>query len=79
MKYWRTILQISIANYRSLETGSRADLVTVLELFQQSPLFFGAEFPSRPQDVSIVCQKFVSHATGNKPYDKWQGEQEIMI
>ncbi|XP_023344836.1 UHRF1-binding protein 1-like [Eurytemora carolleeae] len=56
--------KISIANYRSLETGSRADLVTVLELFQQSPLFFGAEFPSRPQDVSIVCQKFVSHATG---------------
>ena len=53
-----------MSNYRSLETGSRADLATVLDLFQQAPLFFGAEFPSKPQDVSVVCQKFVSHATG---------------
>jgi hypothetical protein len=37
---------------RSRETGSRADLAAVLEIFQQSPLFFGAEFPSRPDDVS---------------------------
>jgi hypothetical protein len=36
----------------SRETGSRADLAAVLEIFQQSPLFFGAEFPSRPDDVS---------------------------
>jgi len=56
--------KISIANYRSLETGSRADLATVLELFQRSPMFFGAEFPSKPDDTPVVCEKFISHATG---------------
>jgi hypothetical protein len=36
----------------SRETGSRADLAAVLEIFQQSPLFFGGVFPSRLNDVS---------------------------
>ena len=27
-------------------------------------MFFGAEFPSKPDDTHVVCQKFVSHATG---------------
>jgi len=57
--------KISLANYRSLETGSRADLATVLDLFQRSPLFFGADFPSKPGDVNVVCQKFINHATGD--------------
>jgi len=56
--------KISVANYRSLETGSRADLATVLDLFQRSPMFFGAEFPSKCDDTSVVCEKFVQHATG---------------
>lgn len=56
--------KISLANYRSLETGSRADLATALDKFQQSAMFFGGSFPCRTSDPSIVCQKFWSHATG---------------
>jgi len=56
--------KISLANYRSLETGSRADLATALDKFQQSAMFFGGSFPCNNTDPSIVCEKFWSHATG---------------
>ena len=57
--------KISLANYRSLETGSRADLATALDRFQQSSMFFGGSFPCQRSDPSIVCEKFWSHATGS--------------
>ena len=57
--------KISISNYRSLDTGSRADLANALDKFQQSPLFFGGSFPSHSSDPSVVTEKFWSHATGS--------------
>jgi len=56
--------KVSLSNYRSLETGSRADLATALDKFQQSSMFFGGSFPCNSSDPSIVCEKFWSHATG---------------
>ena len=56
--------RVSLANYRSRDTGSRADLAAALDKFQQSSLFFGAAFPSRPSDPAVVHQKLVTHATG---------------
>ena len=53
-----------MANYRSRDTGSRADLAAALDRFQQSSLFFGAAFPSRPSDPAVVHQKLITHATG---------------
>ena len=53
-----------MANYRSRDTGSRADLAAALDRFQQSSLFFGAAFPSRPTDPAVVHQKLITHATG---------------
>lgn len=57
--------KVSLSNYRSLETGSRADLATALDKFQQSSMFFGGSFPCRSSDPNIVCEKFLSHATGS--------------
>jgi len=56
--------KVSLANYRSRDTGSRADLAAALDKFQQSSLFFGAAFPSRPSDPAVVHQKLITHATG---------------
>ena len=56
--------KLSLANYRSRDTGSRADLAAALDKFQQAGLFFGASFPSRSSDPAVVHQKLVSHATG---------------
>merc|ERR1711971_165621 len=56
--------KVSLANYRSRDTGSRADLAAALDRFQQSSLFFGAAFPSRPSDPAVVHQKLITHATG---------------
>lgn len=58
------ISRILAANYRSLETGSKADLARVLDQFQRNSLFFGTEFPNYPNDISTVCDKMVQHATG---------------
>ena len=56
--------KVCLANYRSRDTGSRADLAAALDKFQQAGLFFGASFPSRSSDPAVVHQKLVSHATG---------------
>ena len=56
--------KISLSNFRSLESGSRADLANTLDKFQQSPMFFGGSFPCSPGDPGIVHEKFWSHATG---------------
>ena len=57
--------RILCANYRSLETGSKADLAKCLESFQNASFFFGTEFPNSINDIQIVCDKMVKHATGN--------------
>ena len=50
--------KISLSNFRSMESGSRADLANTLDKFQQYPMFFGGE-------TTIVHEKFWSHATGS--------------
>ena len=57
--------KVSLSNYRSLESGCRADLANSLDKFQQSPMFFGGSFPSSSSDPGIVTEKFWSHATGS--------------
>ena len=56
--------RILCANYRSLETGSKADLAKCLESFQNASFFFGTEFPNSINDIPAVCDKMVKHATG---------------
>ena len=65
--------RLSLANYRSLETGSRADLAAVLDRFQQAPMFFGGSFPCRPADPGLVSPKFWAHATGEDGVAGGQG------
>ena len=60
------ISRILAANYRSLETGSKADLARVLDQFQKSQLFFGTDFPNYPNDIPTVCDKMMQHATGRR-------------
>ncbi len=60
------VSRVLAANYRSRETGSRADLAGVLEQFQRSGLFFGTEFPCRPADIPTVCDKLLQHAVGKQ-------------
>ena len=50
--------KISLSNFRSMESGSRADLANTMDKFQQYPMFFGGE-------PVIVHEKFWSHATGS--------------
>jgi len=56
--------RITASNYRSQDTGNHADLAAILDKFQNSSLFFGAEFPALVGDTTVVCEKLVSHATG---------------
>ena len=72
-------VQISLSNYRSLETGSRADLATVLETFQQAPLFFGAEFPrcSHPHHLDC-CNKHLKFAIKQREKCNFPSFKEIM-
>jgi hypothetical protein len=58
------ISRVLASNFRSLETGSKADLASVLDRFQASSLFFGTDFPNYPSDLNTVCEKMVEHATG---------------
>lgn len=56
--------RITASNYRSQDTGNHADLAAILDKFQNSSLFFGAEFPALVGDTTVVCEKLVAHATG---------------
>ncbi len=58
------VSRLMAANYRSRETGSRADLATALEQCQRSDLFFGTDFPNYPRDLPTICDKMVQHAIG---------------
>lgn len=64
------VSRVLAANYRSLETGSKADLAETLETFQKSSLYYGTDFPNCPTDVPTVCDKFLNHATGQDTVSK---------
>ena len=68
--------RIVCANYRSLETGSKADLAKCLETFQNASFFFNTEFPNSFPDIPVVCDKMVKHATGD---DKRQLTNEVQV
>ena len=57
--------RILCANYRSLETGTKADLAKCLDTFQGASFFFNTEFPNAYPDIPVVCDKMVKHATGD--------------
>lgn len=61
------VTRVTITNVRSLEQSSRADLAKCVDSFHMGSLFFGTEFPSHPNDLYIVTQKFLDHiaATDN--------------
>ncbi|CAG9864349.1 unnamed protein product [Phyllotreta striolata] len=51
----------TVTNARNLEQSSRADLARCVDSFHMGSLFFGGEFPSRPDDFYVVTQKFIDH------------------
>ncbi|XP_017786944.1 PREDICTED: UHRF1-binding protein 1-like isoform X2 [Nicrophorus vespilloides] len=55
------VTRATITNVRSLEQSSRADLAKCVDSFHMGSLFFGSDFPSRPNDFNIVTQKFLDH------------------
>lgn len=57
--------RILCANYRSLETGTKADLAKCLDTFQEASFFFNTEFPNAFPDIPVVVDKMVKHATGD--------------
>ncbi|XP_066590455.1 bridge-like lipid transfer protein family member 3B isoform X3 [Prorops nasuta] len=54
----------SITNVRSIEQSTRADLAKCLNALQMGEMFFGAEFPSNPNDYNVVTDKFLQHCSG---------------
>ncbi|XP_059079286.1 bridge-like lipid transfer protein family member 3B isoform X2 [Tigriopus californicus] len=64
------VSRVLAANYRSLETGSKADLAETLETFQKSSLYYGTDFPNCPTDLPTVCDKLLNHATGQDSVSK---------
>ncbi|XP_076231903.1 bridge-like lipid transfer protein family member 3B isoform X2 [Calliopsis andreniformis] len=54
----------SITNVRSTERSSRADLAQCLNAFQMGQMFFSTEFPNKPNDFSVVTDKFLAHCAG---------------
>ncbi|XP_057672288.1 bridge-like lipid transfer protein family member 3B [Diorhabda carinulata] len=55
------VTRATITNIRSLEQSSRADLAKCVDSFHMGSLFFGSEFPSKPNDFYVVTQKFIDH------------------
>ncbi|XP_014232860.1 UHRF1-binding protein 1-like isoform X2 [Trichogramma pretiosum] len=54
----------TITNVRSSERSSRADLAQCLNAFQMGQLFFGTEYPNRPDDYNVISEKFLAHCAG---------------
>ncbi|XP_049825652.1 UHRF1-binding protein 1-like isoform X2 [Aethina tumida] len=59
------VTRATITNVRSLEQSSRADLAKCVDSFHMGSLFFGSEFPSKPDDFYIVTQKFLDHISSS--------------
>ena len=56
----------TITNVRSAERSSRADLAQCLNAFQMGQMFFGAEFPNKPEDFNVITDKFLEHYAGKQ-------------
>ncbi|CAG9767009.1 unnamed protein product [Ceutorhynchus assimilis] len=55
------VTRATVTNVRTLEHSSRADLAKCVDSFHMGSLFFGTDFPSRPDDFYVVTQKFIDH------------------
>lgn len=55
------VSRASITNVRGVERCSRADLAKCVNAYQLGSLFFGDEFPSKPGDLHVLTNKFISH------------------
>lgn len=69
-------LQVSrlvCSNYRSIDSGSRADLVACLEKIQggssdcAAGLCFASAFPAKDNDLSPISETLLMHATQTQP------------
>lgn len=57
------VSRFALTNIR--ETGSsRADLANALHSLQEGSLVFASEFPSKPDDMSVVTDRILSHMAG---------------
>lgn len=63
------LMQIQVSRFAMTnirETGSsRADLANALHSLQEGSLVFASEFPSKPDDMSVVTDRILSHMAGN--------------
>lgn len=59
------VSRFALTNIR--ETGSsRADLANALHSLQEGSLVFASEFPSKPDDMSVVTDRILSHMAGKR-------------
>ena len=56
--------RVLASNYRSLDTGTKADLSKCLDVFHKSSLYTGNGFPNMPSDIPIICDAMVQHVEG---------------
>ncbi|XP_054261337.1 bridge-like lipid transfer protein family member 3B isoform X2 [Macrosteles quadrilineatus] len=55
------VSRASITNVRSVERCSRADLAKCVHAYQLGSLFYNTDFPSKPDDLAVLTDKFLSH------------------
>lgn len=57
------VSRVAMTNIR--ETGSsRADLANALHSLQEGTLVFASDFPSKPDDLSVVTDRILAHMAG---------------
>lgn len=69
------VSRFALTNIR--ETGSsRADLANALHSLQEGSLVFASDFPSKPDDMSVVTDRILSHMAGKEIAHKFTEVQE---
>ena len=58
--------RILASNYRSLDTGTKADLSKCLDVFRKSNFYTDNNFPNISSDIPIICDVMVRHVE-NEP------------
>ena len=58
--------RILASNYRSLDTGTKADLSKCLDVFRKSNFYTENCFPNLPSDIPVICDVMVQHVE-NEP------------
>ena len=58
--------RILASNYRSLDTGTKADLSKCLDFFRKSTFYTENSFPTISSDIPIICDVMVQHVE-NEP------------